>query len=229
MCGKSQGYPEYGADTITIDANINRNLDVLRDIKKSTGAKIKIMVNEGCHYRCPFRKFHFNFVSHWSKELDHSTMEGKDFFEHCVALTLKDPSHVLKSGWIRPEDLENYRDIASYFKVVGRTRPGTLVMRAARAYMSQHYEGNLLDIVCSSLNAFNLMYGAYLDNSSLGENNFFDRVTSCNRECHKCNFCRELAGRLIKLNVVTRGKLEDLGQQELADKLEQQGMLPHYG
>ena len=219
---------QAGADTITPDANINRDLELLKDIKEATGARIKIMVNEGCLYKCIFRKFHFNFVSHWSKELEHSIMEGKDFFEHCNAVTLKDRSQILKSGWIRPEDLEKYKDITTSFKVVGRTRAGSLVLRAARAYMSQHYEGNLLDIICSSLNVFSLAYGAYLDNARLGEYEFFNKVTSCDRKCNRCSYCQELAKKLVKLNVVTREKLEDTGRKELADKLEASGRLPYY-
>lgn len=220
---------EAGADTITPDANINRNIELLKQIKKVTGFNIKIMVNEGCLYRCPYRKFHFNFVSHWSKELEHSTMKGQDFFDYCLNITAKDHSQILKSGWIRPEDLQRYSEVTSYFKVVGRTRPGSLVLRASKAYMGQEYDGNLLDIICSSLGAFGLRYGAYIDNKELGESGFFDRVTSCNFDCYNCGFCQKMAERLVKLNVVTRGKLEDLGRHELADKLEAAGKLPHFG
>ena len=43
------------------------------------------------------------------------------------------------------------------------------------------------------------------------------------------DYCQQLADKLLKLNVVTRGKLEDMGQNELADKLEAAGKLPHFG
>jgi len=217
---------EAGADTITPDANINRNIGLLEQIKKATGARIKIMVNEGCLYRCPYRKFHFNFVSHWSKELEHSTMQGQDFFDYCLAITRRDHSQILKSGWIRPEDLHRYTEVTPFFKVVGRTRPKSLVLRAATAYMSQSYTGNLIDIVCSSINAFGLAYGAYIDNHELGESGFFDKVTRCHNDCYDCSYCSSLAESLVKLNVVTRAKLEDLGREELAARLENAGKLP---
>jgi len=220
---------EAGADTITPDANINRNIELLKQIKKATGAKIKIMVNEGCLYRCPYRKYHFNFVSHWSKELEHSTMQGQDFFDFCLAITKKDHSQILKSCWVRPEDLYRYAEITSFFKVVGRTRPKSLVLRASKAYMSQSYTGNLIDIVCSSINAFGLAYGAYIDNQELGNSGFVDKVTSCSNDCYNCNYCAKLAERLVKLNVVTHAKLEDLGREELAAKLENAGKLPLFG
>jgi len=226
---KAEIVREYGADVITPEASINRDLELLAAIKAATGARIKIMVNEGCLYRCVFRKFHFNYVSHWSKELQHSKMAGKDFFAHCTGVTLKDPSLIFKSGWIRPEDLARYRAITALFKVVGRARPRIPVVRAARAYLSEHYAGNLFDIICSSLNAFGLTYGAYVDNASLGASGFFDTVSGCGMRCEGCGYCRELAGRLLKLNVVTREKLEDLGRAELADRLDAAGRLPRFG
>ena len=218
---------EYGADTITPDANINRDPEMLKAIKEATGVKLKLMVNEGCLYKCPFRKFHFNFVSHWSKELEHSSMEGKDFFDHCLTSTLEDRSQILKSGWIRPEDLEKYSDITTSFKVVGRARGMHLVLRAAGAYMRQQYEGNLIDILCSSLNAFGLAYGAYLDNDGLGKCGFFEKISSCDKRCLDCDYCDKLAEKMVRINVVTRGKLEDLGRKEIADKLEAEGKLPY--
>ena len=45
---KAMVFREAGVTTITPDANINRDLDLLKRIKKATGVKLKIMVNEGC-------------------------------------------------------------------------------------------------------------------------------------------------------------------------------------
>jgi collagenase-like PrtC family protease len=202
---------EAGADTITPDAGINRDIDLLNDISKSTGAKIKLMVNEGCLYKCPFRKFHFNFVSHWSKELEHSTMKGKDFFDYCSAIIKKDHSQILKSPWIRPEDLDRYAGVTTYFKIVGRARPRSHVLRMVRAYMNQCYDGNLLDIICSSLNNYGLSYGACIDNKSLSDTGFPEKVLSCHHNCFGCRYCDELASMLVKLDQVTPEKLEDLG------------------
>ncbi len=208
---RAQIIRQAGADTITPDANINRDLELLKKIKDTTGADIKIMVNEGCLYKCPFRKFHFNYVSHWSRELEHSTMKSKDFFNHCLSITYKDHAQILRSAWVRPEDLQYYREITDYFKIVGRARPRNVVLRMVKAYMSQHYEGNLIDIICSSLSAFGLTYGAYLDNKKLGECGFFQKVTSCDGKCEDCGYCTQLARELIQMNVVTPEKLEDAG------------------
>jgi collagenase-like PrtC family protease len=220
---------QAGADTITPDANINRNLGLLKEIKEATDVKLKIMVNEGCLYKCLFRKFHFNYVSHCSKEIGTPVSEMKDFFTYCLAITSKDYSQILKSGWVRPEDLSSYADITCHFKIVGRTRPMSMVLRTVKAYMEQHYSGNIFDLLCSSLQAFSMTYGAYLNNTDLEDSGFFKKVSACNQQCDTCHFCQDLAHKLVKLKVVTREKLEDLGHKELAYKLEEEGKLPHFG
>jgi collagenase-like PrtC family protease len=219
---------QAGADIITPDANINRDIKLLNQIKQATGLDLKIMVNEGCLYKCLYRKFHFNYVSHYSKEVRREIPEVKNFFSYCMAITKKDPSQILKSGWIRPEDLTRYAGISDFFKVVGRTRPKSMILRAVKAYMQEHYAGNIFDILCSSLNAFSMSYGAYIDNGKLDEANFFDRVSSCDRNCSECDYCSNLVNRLLKLSVVTREKLEDMGQSEVADNLEAAGKLPYF-
>jgi len=60
-------YSRAGANVITPDVNINRNLKLLKEIKEATKTELKLLVNEGCLYKCPFRRFHFNYISHRSK------------------------------------------------------------------------------------------------------------------------------------------------------------------
>jgi collagenase-like PrtC family protease len=213
-----------GADVITPDANINRNLDLLRRIKEATGAELKLMVNEGCLYKCPFRKFHFNYMSHKSKEL--GEIEGDAFFASCLHVTHSDPAQILKSGWIRPEDLGKYGEVSNYFKIVGRARPKTMVLRTIQAYMDEAWDGDLLDIVSSSLNRFTIEFGAHLDNKTLDQCGFFEKLTTCDYRCEECRYCEDLARDLIRLHVLTRGKLEDVGMKEAADELEKAGKLP---
>jgi collagenase-like PrtC family protease len=217
-------YKRAGADVITPDTNINRDLRLLKEIKEVAGVELKLMVNEGCLYKCPFRKFHFNYISHKSREL--GTIEGDAFFFNCLEVTATDHSQILKSGWIRPEDLKRYGDFSTFFKIVGRARPKTMVTRTVKAYLEEDWDGDLLDIVSSSLNKFSLEYGAYLDNKSLEKYNFFETITSCDMNCNRCSYCEEVARDLIKLRVLTRGKLEDVGFKDAADELERAGRLP---
>ncbi|MDH7499965.1 MAG: U32 family peptidase, partial [candidate division NC10 bacterium] len=86
-------FRNMGADLITPDANINRDLALLRRIKEGTNAELKLMVNEGCLYKCPFRRFHFNYISHKSREL--GEIEGDAFFANCLQVTVTDLSQIL--------------------------------------------------------------------------------------------------------------------------------------
>ena len=85
--------------------------------------------------------------------------------------------------------------------------------------------GDILEIVCSNLNSYGLETGAYLDNKSLSRYGFFEKVTSCGQNCADCSYCAEIAKKLIRLGIPTRGKLEDLGLHDIADQMEKQGRL----
>jgi collagenase-like PrtC family protease len=216
-------FREAGVDTITPDANINRNLDLLRDIKSATGVKLKIMVNEGCLYKCPFRKFHFNYISHRSKSLKRLDNSSYDFPKNCcVPVIQKDPSQILKSGWIRPEDVCQYKWITNFFKIVGRETPTHRTLRVIKAYLNEEWEGDLLDIMCSSLLSYSLKVGTYLDNKRLGEIGFWDRITTCNKKCDECRYCEKIINDHLMLGWATTEKLRDQGFDKDADEMDEQ-------
>ncbi|MFC1847084.1 U32 family peptidase [Chloroflexota bacterium] len=208
-------FAEAGAKVITTDVNINRNLELLKEIKQTTKAEIKLMVNEGCLYKCPFRKFHFNYISHKSKEM--GEMEGQCFFFNCLPVINRDNSQLLRSGWIRPEDARKYCGISSYFKIVGRSCASAMVVRATRAYLEEKWDGDLFDLISGPLNLFAVGHGGYVSNKTLGESGFFEKVTACNGKCHECNYCRKLISKLLKLGVLTQEKMDDLGPAGLRE------------
>jgi collagenase-like PrtC family protease len=210
-------FKEAGADTITPDANINRDLKLLKEIKKATGVELKIMVNEGCLYRCPFRKFHFNYISHRSQESGRTKSYRYDFPTNCcLPITINDPTQILKSGWVRPEDIGKYKEITGFFKIVGREAPTSRTLRIIKAYMEESWNGDLLDIMGSSLLSLSLKYGTYLDNKSLDRYDFFSRITSCNHNCNQCSYCEDIINELLTLGHLTKEKLSDRGCAEEA-------------
>lgn len=227
-------YSKAGANVITPDVNINRDLGLLKQIKDATNCELKLMVNEGCLYKCPFRKFHFNAISHMSKaagQLEpgassvtsfvHSTqMIHRLFFGSCNQVIAEDNSQLLKSGWIRPEDTSKYSEVATVFKIAGRTLPRNAVTRITQAYLNEAWDGDLLDILDSSLRAFSLAQGACLDNKSLDEYGFFDKVTSCDKDCIACSYCEKLASKLVRLGVASQTKREDRVPIAITDEME---------
>jgi collagenase-like PrtC family protease len=214
-------YANLGANIITPDVSINRNLKLLQEIKKETRTKLRIMVNEGCLYKCPFRKFHFNHVSHQSKKSGIELV----FLPYCNQVIREDPSQILKSGWIRPEDTRKYTEITNFFKVVGRDLPNSKVIRAIKAYMEESWDGDLMDIVASSLGSFALKYGIYLDNKKLGEVGFFEKIISCGQNCYQCHYCKEVAKELIEVIGYTEEKMADKKLTGRIDYLRDEGLI----
>jgi collagenase-like PrtC family protease len=208
-------YRKAGADAITPDVNINRNLRLLKKIREKTGLEIKLMVNEGCLYKCPFRKFHFNYISHKSRNPGADGTKGEDnvFSLNCIQVTKSDPAQLLKSGWIRPEDLERYGEISTFFKLVGRTSSIRMICRSLEAYMQQAWDGDLLELMAGNLYSYGMSYLMHLDNRSLDAVGFFEKVTTCDHECIDCDFCPQLAVKLLKRGVFTPEKIKDMGLQ----------------
>jgi collagenase-like PrtC family protease len=207
-------FRKAGADVITPDVNINRDLGLLKKIREKTGAEIKLMVNEGCLFRCPFRKFHFNYISHKSKNPGAGKAvksEDNVFSLNCIQLSKNDPSQILKSCWIRPEDAQRYRDITGYFKIVGRTSSKSMLLRSVNAYLNESWEGDLLELMAGNLYSVGMSQLMHLDNKSLDEVGFFDRIRSCDKECSECDYCSALVEKLIKRGVFTSAKIQDMG------------------
>lgn len=204
---RAQAFKRLGATVVTPDVSINRNLPLLKAIAGQSGLELKVMVNEGCLHKCPYRKFHFNAMSHISANAAQlgrglsleqfkaqvDVVAGKTFFSLCNADLARDTSQILKSGWVRPEDLERYQNVTRFFKISGRTRQTDTIVRMVRAYAQQAWDGNLLDIMDSSLFTYHATTGARLDNQALTNARFADRVLSCNRNCRACDFCERLA------------------------------------
>jgi collagenase-like PrtC family protease len=207
-------FRKAGADVITPDVNINRDLGLLKKITEKTGAEIKLMVNEGCLFRCPFRKFHFNYISHKSRNPGVGKgvkSEDNVFSLNCIQLSKNDPSQILKSGWIRPEDVRHYSDITGYFKIVGRTSSKSMLLRSVNAYLNESWDGDLLELMAGNLYSVGMSHLMHLDNKSLDEIGFFSRVSSCDKECSECDYCSALVEKLIKRGVFTPAKIQDMG------------------
>lgn len=210
-------YRKAGADVLTPHVDINRDLRLLARIKKAAQAPIKLMANEGCLFRCPFRKFHFNYISHKSRNPDMKQgvrAEDNVFSLNCIQLSKSDLSQILKSGWIRPEDASRYGEITNYFKIVGRTSSRSMLLRTVEAYMRETWDGDLLELMAGNLYSVGMSHLLHLDNKTLDAVGFFEKITSCDKECSACDYCGALIGKLIQRGVFTPGKMQDLGLKQ---------------
>lgn len=216
---RAEAFALAGATTMTVDTSINRDLKLLRQIREKLGVELKLMVNEGCLNKCPYRKFHMNLISHKSHE---ERDEGNAFSFACGDIIGRDAGQIFKSNWIRPEDMRRYEGITSFFKIVGRDMMPSKVLRCTEAYLDESYDGNLFDLLCSSIGYYGIEFRAHIDNKALGRTNFFKRTSICNRQCQRCAYCAELADELLGYGWITREMLEDMGQTSMIAAIEAQ-------
>jgi collagenase-like PrtC family protease len=146
---RARYYDELGVSEITVRENINRNFNLLKEIQKNVACEIQVLANQTCLYQCPFQFYHDNLASHAS-QTSHNSTTG--FVDYCVLGCTKrrfsKPEEIIKSGWIRPEDLHHYEDIGIVkFKLSDRSKSTPWLLRAVQAYSERKYNGNLAEIL----------------------------------------------------------------------------------
>jgi collagenase-like PrtC family protease len=102
---------------------------------------------------------------------------------------------ILKSGWVRPEDVSEYESMGiDIFKIAGRTDPINWILNVMRAYKGRSFDGNLLDILDVTRELRDLFY---ISNKKL--DGAIEKWKECQKECYKCKFCESLAKEIIKV------------------------------
>ncbi len=189
---KAKFFEELGADEITVDTNINRHFDLLESIRESTSCQLKVIANEACLYRCPFRYSHFNLFSHITVS-PQPPIIGDYYFEKCISLRVRDPTLIIRSPWIRPEDIPEYERVGiDIMKISGRANTTQWIIDTMKSYIRGSHRGNLLDILdCPN----ELRDHFYIPNEKLEGG--IDHWKSCPKSCYKCSFCENLTRELV--------------------------------
>jgi len=186
---------DLGADVLTIDRDINRNIPLIGKIKKTTGLKIRLMLNEGCLSNCPYRITHYNFLSAGYKL---KTDPIKDIFFDCFCMEIyrHDPRKIFRIPFVPPEALGHYRLLADYYKLSTRAFPTEQIKKCLTAYIKNRFSGNLLEILdCPGLRCFD-----YVDSNELRKNHFFENMLHCSLKCEQCHYCRRLFSKAVLVN-----------------------------
>jgi len=142
-------FEKMGADAITFEFDINRDFKALRAIRDAVDCDLEILLNNCCLYECPWQMHHANSTSHSNQ----SDNPGNAFYvdSHIIRCGIEkysDLSQIIKSRWIRPEDLIIYENMGyDSFKISGRTMSTSWILRTINAYSSRNHDGNLLEIL----------------------------------------------------------------------------------
>ncbi len=200
---RAEFFEALGADTIALDTNINRNFAVLEAITKAVRCDLKILVNEGCLYKCPFRHAHFNLFSHitatrsslMKAQAQSMNIFSDYYFDKCISIRVRDPAQIIRSPWIRPEDLKDYEAIGiDNFKITGRANTVNWIINCMKAYAQRSFEGNLLELIdCPS----ELGYTFYVDNALLDGS--IKQWKNCKKICDECRYCDELTTKVLRV------------------------------
>jgi collagenase-like PrtC family protease len=142
-------WEELGVDQITLSfTDVNRNFKELKRILRYASCEIQTIANQICRKNCPFQGLHGNYHSHASQA--HNT-EGYAFDYYCItcfARFFTNPSAIMRSEWIRPEDLHYYEEIGlEKFKLIDRGLTSDSLAKIVQAYTDRKYDGNFMDLL----------------------------------------------------------------------------------
>lgn len=181
---------DYGVDTMVYGEDITRDFELIRSIKKNVRANTEIIVNSKCTFNCVHRVFHYASVN------ENTIIEDAvyNYGRYCAACREKDPVSYIKALWIRPEDIKVYAENGvDMFKLIGREQLSDIdLYRMMEVYFSQHFSGNLLDLI-HGFSAAKQHY--YIDNKQLDGfimkflNERYDCLLKCgSSECSYCDY-----------------------------------------
>ena len=225
---KAKRFESIGADIITVPEVVNRDFKMLEAMRKSVSCDIQVIANNTCLYGCMFQLYHGAITSHAAQ--DDEKMRGF-YIDYCILnctkRKLSNPAEIIKSRWIRPEDIKTYEDIGiDHFKLVERFNTTEVLTNIAKAYADRRYDGNLFDILdtktdpkrqvpldvsvfdrpeCANvgelMNFEDALYvkGQYINNRDLDGFLEFYKNHDCNRtSCEQCNYCSNLAKKVYQ-------------------------------
>jgi collagenase-like PrtC family protease len=145
---RARFWEDLGADAIVLESfSINRDVAMLAAIRSAVRCSLHLIANFSCLPRCPLQGYHMNGISHGSNTADRVPFVDYCIFK-CSALMLKEPSLLVKSQWIRPEDLAVYEKLGfSDFKLLERNAPTETLMQRVAAYSRRQSPDNLLELI----------------------------------------------------------------------------------
>ena len=147
---KARYWQNLGADKINISyVDINKNFEEIRKIKEKTTCKIQTIANLMCMNKCPMVTLHANYNAHASQKNHVNDNFSFDYYLFtCAEKLLSNPVEILKSAFIRPEDLHYYEEAGvDNIKLVERSMTTDALARIVKAYTQRSYDGNMMDLI----------------------------------------------------------------------------------
>lgn len=197
ICGvnslsKVQCYKRMGVKRIVVDADISRNINLVKQMNEIFQGGIEIILNNLCYRNCPYKFFHYNHDSHYTADNG-----GMYFTTRCAMQKYEKKENILKLNWIRPEDIHFYElNKIEIYKLQGRPSVSYgKPWKTVQAYIQEEFAGNLCDLLMLFSPS---PYLTYIDNKAL--NGFLENLcinVGKSEDCKKCNYCKEYAKKSV--------------------------------
>jgi collagenase-like PrtC family protease len=150
----AQRFEKMGADGINLSLEINRDFKALKAIRNAVDIPLVIIPNLADLRRCHYRNYHYSILGYNSQT---TSMEKAWRYwalqpckMQCNEKKLSDPVEIMKSCFIRPEDIKYYDDIGiDIYKLSGRHQNTEWIVRVIEAYQNRQSPSNLADIIDS--------------------------------------------------------------------------------
>lgn len=140
-------FDKLGADSIAVSAGINRYFKLLKAFKKAVKCGLTLTANSMCLYHCNFASDHINMLSHTSNFTSKSKY-CRYYNFICNKEFLDRPEEILKSGFIRPEDIKSYETLGYEDFILELNSSITEdIVNIIAAYTSRSFKGNLLTLM----------------------------------------------------------------------------------
>jgi collagenase-like PrtC family protease len=145
----ARSWEELGADKIILPESIARDFQTLQLIREAVGCELELIANHCCLFYCPFDLHHRNMVSHASQHGHPCGGFAPDYCKlACQHIKLLRPEELIKSRWIRPEDVGIYEAMGiDCLKLVERFRGTESLVRILDAYERRSHQGNLAELL----------------------------------------------------------------------------------
>ncbi|MEN2985878.1 MAG: U32 family peptidase, partial [Thermodesulfovibrionaceae bacterium] len=214
---KIKRYKDMGVHRIILSLFKGRDFDFLEKLKMFPDMEWEILCNEICRFECPFLPQHYLHRSNFDFAQDKTK---NYYYKFCYKELLEDfPINILKTRFIRPEDVPFYHEKfgIQYFKIVRRESHPELISHFMKAYTSFDYDGNLMHLFpmfTKNPEQLKREGGFYIRNKDLDGflEYFYTNRPDCSNDCFSvdgsCDYCKRIAKNLISSKNLISTKTE---------------------
>jgi len=195
---RSLEYVAHLFDSYHVQREYNRDLERLSELRtwaEANGKRLIMLANSGCLSYCSVQTFHDNLVSHEAEAagVDSVPAEAPAL---CWSYYRDRRNWVrfLQNTWVRPEDLHHYEDLFPVVKLA--TRMHANPRRVIQAYAAGRFAGNLPDLFEPGHGP---LFAPYVVDNRRFPEDWFERTTTCGRDCEGCNYCAVALEQVLTL------------------------------